>query len=136
MCTISLFHYLPTSGGAPGLLAAGFRPRTPQDPEVRYGPYWRRQYVFVAATMPAATYNDVGTDIQKLYPDATWVATEALHTSKPNVTHAWHQVGGPCVLLWRCGLATSIIYLHLLPNCVCICCQIVFAMRSYGWCGL
>lgn len=79
-------------GGVPAMLAEGYRPRRALDPDAKYGPYWRRQYVFAAATMPAITYSDVGSQIQKAHPDAVWVATELLHTSKPSVEHAWREV--------------------------------------------
>ncbi|GFH29778.1 DEAD box RNA helicase CiRH22, partial [Haematococcus lacustris] len=79
------------TGGSSALLAAGYRPPEPPAPDAQFGPYWRRQYVFVAATMPAVTLHDVGTQIEKLYPDAEWVATPSLHTSKTQVEHAWQQ---------------------------------------------
>lgn len=82
------------AGGVPAMLAEGYRPRRALDPDAKYGPYWRRQYVFAAATMPAITYSDVGSQIQKAHPDAVWVATELLHTSKPSVEHAWREVSG------------------------------------------
>ncbi len=75
------------------MLAEGFRPKRALDPDAKYGPYWRRQYIFAAATMPTITYSDVGSQIQKMYPQATWVSTELLHIAKPHVTHAWHEVG-------------------------------------------
>jgi hypothetical protein len=59
-------------GGLPAMLATGYKPAGAaaddgasssgrQHGEVEY---WRRQYVFVAATMPAATKGDVGTDLK------------------------------------------------------------------------
>ncbi|GIL72689.1 hypothetical protein Vretifemale_2933 [Volvox reticuliferus] len=74
------------------MLAEGYKPKRALDPDAKYGPYWRRQYIFSAATMPTITFSDVGSQIQKMYPDATWVSTELLHVSKPQVTHAWHEV--------------------------------------------
>ncbi|GIL99170.1 hypothetical protein Vretimale_4395 [Volvox reticuliferus] len=79
-------------GGVPAMLAEGYKPKRALDPDAKYGPYWRRQYIFSAATMPTITFSDVGSQIQKMYPDATWVSTELLHVSKPQVTHAWHEV--------------------------------------------
>ncbi|KAG2499282.1 hypothetical protein HYH03_002860 [Edaphochlamys debaryana] len=79
-------------GGVPAMLAEGYRPERPLDPDAKYGPYWRRQYIYAAATMPAVTYSDVGSMIQKAHPDAEWVSTELLHTSKPSVAHVWHEV--------------------------------------------
>ncbi|KXZ56712.1 hypothetical protein GPECTOR_1g641 [Gonium pectorale] len=79
-------------GGVPAMLAAGYKSRRALDPDAKYGPYWRRQYIYSAATMPTITYSDVGSQIQKMHPDAVWVSTELLHQSKPQVQHAWHQV--------------------------------------------
>lgn len=78
--------------GTPGLLAAGYRASRPPPEGAKLGPYWKRQYVFVAATMPAVTFSDVGSQIQHMYPQAEWVSTEALHTSKPNLSHSWVEV--------------------------------------------
>ncbi|GIL99171.1 hypothetical protein Vretimale_4395 [Volvox reticuliferus] len=68
------------------MLAEGYKPKRALDPDAKYGPYWRRQYIFSAATMPTITFSDVGSQIQKMYPDATWVSTELLHVSKPQVS--------------------------------------------------
>lgn len=76
------------------MIKAGFRPRQKQEADVVYGPYWRRQYIFVAATMPAVTSSDVGGEIQHMFPEATWIATDLLHQSKPVVQHSWIEVGG------------------------------------------
>lgn len=95
----TLFKRLPRAlhqacwrGGAPGLLAAGFRAPNPPGEDAVLGPYWKRQYVFAAATMPSITFSDVGSRIHKLYPDAEWIATDALHTSKRQVAHHWLEV--------------------------------------------
>ena len=85
---------LPIPGGSAGLLESGFRTREPLPEGVKFGPYWRRQYVFVAATMPSILTADVGSVIQKLYPDAEWITGELLHRSKPQITHEWLQVCG------------------------------------------
>lgn len=45
----------------------------------QYGPYFDRQYLFVAATMPALTKGDVGTELQKWFPGALWVSGDMLH---------------------------------------------------------
>lgn len=74
------------------MLEAGFKTRAPVAADAEFGPYWRRQYVFVAATMPAITPDDVGSQIERLFPDAKWVASSALHTSKPSVQHTWLEV--------------------------------------------
>ncbi|GFR41287.1 hypothetical protein Agub_g1802 [Astrephomene gubernaculifera] len=89
-------------GGVPAMLAAGYKPKRALDPEAKYGPYWRRQYIYSAATMPTITYSDVGSQIQKMHPDAVWVSTELLHQSKPHLEHKWQEVSdetfGPVVL--------------------------------------
>ncbi|KAJ9510572.1 hypothetical protein QJQ45_027441 [Haematococcus lacustris] len=114
---------LAPTGGSSALLAAGYRPPEPPAPDAQFGPYWRRQYVFVAATMPAVTLHDVGTQIEKLYPDAEWVATPSLHTSKTQVEHAWQQVSdADCVkhLLkavcddpdYRAGKAKTLVFVN------------------------
>jgi len=87
------------TGGAPGLLSTGFKAPIPPTEDTVSGPYWKRQYVFAAATMPSITFSDVGSRIHKLYPEAEWIATDALHTSKRQVTHAWQKVGGLLLLL-------------------------------------
>lgn len=80
------------TGGAPALLQAGFKAPDTLPPDQAFGPYWRRQYVFAAATMPSITFSDVGSRITKLYPDAEWLATDALHTSTRRLAHEWVQV--------------------------------------------
>lgn len=57
-----------------------------------FGPYWKRQYMFVAATMPSIMLSDVGSEIQRMFPHLEWVASELLHQSKPRLHHAWLQV--------------------------------------------
>lgn len=98
-------------GGAPALLAAGYRQQpststshhmTPEGGDRgsgeastsgrQFGPYWKRQYVFVAATMPSLTKADVGNELQRRYKDAVWISGDLLHQSKPSVQHAWHHV--------------------------------------------
>lgn len=61
------------------------------DPET-FGPYWRRQYVFVAATMPSITLSDVGSEIERMFPDVQWLSSELLHQSKPQLQHSWVEV--------------------------------------------
>jgi hypothetical protein len=48
--------------------------------------------VFAAATMPSITRADVGQQIERYYPTAKWIASNALHTSKSAVTHTWREV--------------------------------------------
>lgn len=130
--------------GLQGLLDAGFRPRQPLPPAAAaapdgagahalqpgpegerapgvHGPSWRRQYIFVAATMPAEGERSVGAEIAARFPDATWLAGKQLHQSKRAVQHSWRaladeaeraaalQVGCGCgcdrgwVLSWSCA---------------------------------
>lgn len=58
------------------------------------GPSWRRQYVFVAATMPAEGERSVGAEIAARFPQAAWLAGRQLHQSKRAVEHAWRRVEG------------------------------------------
>lgn len=107
-------------GGAEGLLEAGFRSRRPaadqqpgsdgsssavqqqqqqwgaeqegaRAPSV-HGASWRRQYIFVAATMPAEGERSVGAELAARFPDATWLAGRQLHQSKRALQHSWRQV--------------------------------------------
>lgn len=49
------------------------------DSQAEYGPYFKRQYLFIAATMPALTKGDVGVELQKRFPGALWVSGDMLH---------------------------------------------------------
>lgn len=49
------------------------------DSQAEYGPYFKRQYLFIAATMPALTKGDVGIELQKRFPGALWVSGDMLH---------------------------------------------------------
>jgi hypothetical protein len=60
-----------------------------------YGPYLKRQYLFVAATMPSLTKADVGIELQKRFKDAVWVSGDMLHQIKPHVEHVWRRLRGP-----------------------------------------
>jgi hypothetical protein len=60
-----------------------------------YGPYLKRQYLFVAATMPSLTKADVGMELQKRFKDAVWVSGDMLHQIKPHVEHVWRRLRGP-----------------------------------------
>jgi cobalamin biosynthesis Mg chelatase CobN len=52
----------------------------------QYGPYFKRQHLFVAATMPALTKGDVGTELQKRFPSALWVSGDMLHQVRARAT--------------------------------------------------
>lgn len=102
------------NGGLEGLLEAGFKPQSPLPegepaaeaeagaadewgteeapaPGVK-GPRWQRQYLFVAATMPAEGERSVGAEIAERFPDAVWLAGLQLHQSKRSVEHVWRRV--------------------------------------------
>ena len=57
-----------------------------------HGPSWRRQYVFVAATMPAEGERSVGAELAARFPEAAWLAGRQLHQSKRAVEHGWRLV--------------------------------------------
>lgn len=105
--------------GVEGLLEAGFRPRqaagsssasdgsgpAAQQQQQQWGgehegarapgvhgPSWRRQYVFVAATMPAEGERSVGAELAARFPEATWLAGRQLHQSKRALQHSWREV--------------------------------------------
>ncbi len=74
------------------MLEEGYKAEETLAPGAKYGPYWRRQYIYAAATMPTATLSDVGAVIDRMHPDAVWATTDLLHQSKPQLAHAWHEV--------------------------------------------
>jgi hypothetical protein len=57
-----------------------------------FGPYWKRQYLFVAATMPNITFSDAGSEIARMFPGAEWLSSGMLHHNKPMVSHSWLKV--------------------------------------------
>ena len=81
--------------GSLGLMEAGYRVpggwASKGDPS-SFGPYWRRQYVFCAATMPSVTMSDVGSEIERMFPTVEWISSELLHQSNSSVDHSWIQV--------------------------------------------
>jgi hypothetical protein len=80
-------------GGTPAMITAGFKPSSSDEQHQQqqqdgasssrsrqgHGPYFSRQYLFVAATMPALTKGDVGIELQKRFKDAVWVSGDMLH---------------------------------------------------------
>lgn len=62
--------------------------------EVRgvYGPSWKRQYMFVAATMPAEGDTSVGAQLLARFPQAAWLTGRQLHQSKRALLHRWQRV--------------------------------------------
>lgn len=81
--------------GSLGLMEAGYRVpggwASKGDPST-FGPYWRRQYIFCAATMPSVTMSDVGSEIERMFPTVEWISSELLHQSNTLVEHSWLQV--------------------------------------------
>ena len=77
------------AGGGAAMVKAGFSPPGPPVPAEDLP--WLRQYVFVAATMPAEGDHTVGAEIAESFPDAVWLAGEPLHRARRSVTHAWRQ---------------------------------------------
>ena len=56
-------------------------------------PYWRRQYIFAAATMPAGEAGkSVGATLKRMVPGAVWLNGRALHRAQALVTHHWVPV--------------------------------------------
>eukprot|EP00887_Chlorella_sp_A99_P000230 scaffold13.g230.t1 len=55
--------------------------------------HWRRQYLFVAATMPTEGDKSVGAQLRAAFPDALWLAGRQLHQSSRALRHAWVRVG-------------------------------------------
>ena len=54
---------------------------------------WRRQYVFVAATMPAEGKKSTAAELREAFPDAVWLSGTALHRAQRRVWHRWLHVG-------------------------------------------
>jgi hypothetical protein len=54
---------------------------------------WRRQYVFVAATMPAGEAGkSVAGNLLRLMPEAKWPNGSRLHKSQRRIQHNWIRV--------------------------------------------
>lgn len=68
-------------------------PKSSQQPPPPLVQPWRRQTVFVAATLPVATKGSVGATIRQHYPAAEWLQGPQLHKALRQVTHAWREVG-------------------------------------------
>ncbi|GAX75453.1 hypothetical protein CEUSTIGMA_g2896.t1 [Chlamydomonas eustigma] len=80
--------------GSRGLMEAGYRVPggwQTHNPDT-FGPYWKRQYLFVAATMPNITFSDAGSEIARMFPEAEWLSSEMLHHNKAAVSHSWFEV--------------------------------------------
>lgn len=55
---------------------------------------WRRQYVFVAATMPVEGKYEVGTKLRRAFPQAVWLAGRRLHQQTEDLEHDWRRAEG------------------------------------------
>ena len=53
---------------------------------------WQRQYLFVAATMPAGAGQTVAGDLGRLFKDLVWLSGPTLHEAQRRVAHAWVAV--------------------------------------------
>lgn len=79
--------------GAEGMLAcAGFNPKSDSGEPVEELGFWRRQYLFVAATMPSGGKGSAAADLRKRYPDAQWLNGNLLHMTNESLTHEWASV--------------------------------------------
>ena len=56
---------------------------------------WRRQYVFVAATMPAEGKKSTAADLRAAFPDAVWLAGPQLHRPQRQIAHSWLYLDDP-----------------------------------------
>lgn len=62
-------------------------------------PVQKRQYIYVAATMPTEGDHTVGADIAAAHPKAIWLSGHALHQGQgASVTHNWVQLSSPSVV--------------------------------------
>ena len=59
------------------------------------GSDWRRQYVFVAATMPAEGKKSTAADLRAAYPEAAWLAGPQLHQTQRQIEHRWIYIDDP-----------------------------------------
>lgn len=53
---------------------------------------WKRQYLFVAATMPSGAGQTVAGDLGRLFPDLLWLSGTSLHEAQRRVSHTWLPV--------------------------------------------
>jgi len=61
-------------------------------------PVQKRQYIYVAATMPTEGDHTVGADIAAAHPKAVWLSGHALHQGQgASVTHNWVQLSSASV---------------------------------------
>lgn len=88
---------------------------------------WRRQYVFVAATMPVDGKYEVGTKLRRAFPQAVWLAGRRLHQQTRDLQHDWRRAEGeqerarvlqvgPC-----CDLAAGFRRVGPVHHCLLLC---------------
>ena len=53
---------------------------------------WKRQYIFVAATMPAGEGKSVAADLRCMMPGLQWLTGDALHEAQRHVANTWVPV--------------------------------------------
>ena len=53
---------------------------------------YARQYVFVAATLPAESKMSVGAQLQRRFPGLRWLHSERLHQGQRSLRHTWLEV--------------------------------------------
>nr|XP_029118567.1 DEAD-box ATP-dependent RNA helicase 22 isoform X2 [Elaeis guineensis] len=51
-----------------------------------------KQYIFVAATLPASGKKTAGGVLKRMFPDATWVSGNYLHRHNPRLEQRWIEV--------------------------------------------
>uniref|UniRef100_A0A1D1ZWA1 ATP-dependent RNA helicase n=1 Tax=Auxenochlorella protothecoides TaxID=3075 RepID=A0A1D1ZWA1_AUXPR len=85
------------AGGVAAMVKEGYTPPLSQtSPPHTEGPSdsWRRQYVFVAATMPVDGKYEVGTKLRRAFPQAVWLAGRRLHQQTRDLQHDWRRAEG------------------------------------------
>ncbi|CAL8464060.1 g3595 [Coccomyxa elongata] len=66
---------------------------------------WKRQYLFVAATMPSGEGKTVAGDLARLFPDLLWLSGSSLHEAQRQVAHTWLPVTDDT---WRSTLQEAV----------------------------
>ena len=70
---------------------------------------WKRQYIFVAATMPSGEGKSVAGDLGRIMPGLQWLTGASLHEVQQHVSKAWVPVTqdtqGTALKVWTLPLA-------------------------------
>lgn len=88
------------------MLEVGFKPKEHQQDAIqalkkyrpnhdldKFGkPIWKKQYLFVGATIPSKGTRNVQRDIFSLFPMAEIISTETLHKPISSVKHEWIEI--------------------------------------------